>query len=155
MRQHFLERTLPRTARRAACAALLVLTLTAGTLAVSASAASASDAHHPMGGEEPVTLSPAGVSTAKPFAALMESAMAVMDDGMKRAPMTGDPDHDFAAMMIPHHQGAIDMAKAELLYGKNPVLRRLAQEIIVSQASEITVMQTELKKPPVSGTVSH
>jgi len=60
--------------------------------------------------------------------------------------MTGDPDHDFAAMMIPHHQGAIDMAKAELLYGRNPVLRRLAQEIIVTQNSEITVMQGELQK---------
>ncbi len=150
MRRHILERTLPTTARRAACAALLILTLTAGTLA-----ASASDMHHTMGGGEPETQSQMGVTTAKPFAALMEDAMAVMDDGMKRAPMTGDPDHDFAAMMIPHHQGAIDMAKAELLYGKNPVLRRLAQEIIVSQASEITVMQTELKKPPVSGTVSH
>ncbi len=102
-----------------------------------------------------MTHSQMGVSTAKPFAALMEDAMAVMDDGMKTAPMTGDPDHDFAAMMIPHHQGAIDMAKAELLYGKNPVLRRLAQEIIVTQASEITVMQTELKKPSASGTVSH
>jgi uncharacterized protein (DUF305 family) len=44
-------------------------------------------------------------------------------------------------MMIPHHQGAIDMAKAELLYGKDPVLRRLAQEIIITQNSEIQVMQ--------------
>jgi uncharacterized protein (DUF305 family) len=66
---------------------------------------------------------------------MMESAMTAMDEGMTRAPMTGDPDHDFAAMMIPHHQGAIDMAKAELLYGKNPVLRRLAQEIVVTQNS--------------------
>ena len=86
-----------------------------------------------------------------PFATMMETAMTVMDDGMKRAPMTGDPDHDFAAMMIPHHQGAIDMAKAELLYGKNPVLRRLAQEIVVTQNSEITVMQTQLQKQPAGG----
>jgi uncharacterized protein (DUF305 family) len=50
-------------------------------------------------------------------------------------------------MMIPHHQGAIDMAKAELLYGTNPVLRRLAQEIIVTQGSEIAVMQSQLAKP--------
>jgi len=75
--------------------------------------------------------------------------MAVMDDGMRQAPMTGDPDHDFAVMMIPHHQGAIDMAKAELLYGKDPVLRRLAQEIVVTQDSEITVMQMELQKQGV------
>ena len=61
--------------------------------------------------------------------------------------MNGDADHDFAAMMIPHHQGAVDMAKAQLLYGKNPVLRRLAQEIIVSQGAEIAVMRGELDKP--------
>jgi uncharacterized protein (DUF305 family) len=140
MSRHALERTHPRTAGRAASVTSLILTLTAATLA-----ASASDMHHATGGGEPVTQRQAGVSTGKPFSALMEDAMVTMDRGMKGAPMTGDPDHDFAAMMIPHHQGAIDMAKAELLYGKNPVLRRLAQEIIVTQASEITVMQTELK----------
>jgi uncharacterized protein (DUF305 family) len=58
--------------------------------------------------------------------------------------MTGDPDHDFAAMMIPHHQGAIDMAKVELVHGKNPALRRLAQEIIVTQRSEIDVLRMQL-----------
>jgi uncharacterized protein (DUF305 family) len=50
-------------------------------------------------------------------------------------------------MMIPHHQGAIDMAKAELLYGKDPVLRRLAQEIITTQNSEIQVMRRQLAMP--------
>jgi len=85
-------------------------------------------------------------STTRPFPSLMNDAMSVMDYGMAHAPMSGDPDHDFAAMMIPHHQGAIDMAKAELLYGKNPVLRRLAQEIIVTQGSEIALMQLTLKK---------
>lgn len=78
------------------------------------------------------------------FAVQMGHAMSVMDQGMQHAPMTGDPDHDFASMMIPHHQGAIDMAKAELLHGKDPVLRRLAQEIIVTQESEIAVMQRQL-----------
>lgn len=89
---------------------------------------------------------PFAATTAKPFAVLMDDAMNVMNDGMGRAPMNGDPDHDFAAMMIPHHQGAVDMAKAVLLYGKNPVLRRLAQEIIVTQGSEIAVMRAELAK---------
>ncbi|KAK0359206.1 hypothetical protein LTR94_032237, partial [Friedmanniomyces endolithicus] len=54
---------------------------------------------------------------------------------------TGDPDRDFAAMMIPHHQGAIEMAEAELRYGKDERLRRLAQGIIVEQRQEIAVMQ--------------
>jgi uncharacterized protein (DUF305 family) len=49
-------------------------------------------------------------------------------------------------MMMPHHQGAIDMAKVELTYGKEPVMRRLAQEIIVDQQSEIDAMQLWLTK---------
>jgi len=54
---------------------------------------------------------------------------------------SGDVDRDFVAMMIPHHQGAIDMARAQLRYGRNEQLRRLAQEIIVSQSQEIAVMR--------------
>ena len=65
---------------------------------------------------------------------------------MADAPMNGDVDHDFATMMMPHHQGAIDMAKAELRYGKDPVMRRLAQEILVDQQSEIDAMQLWLTK---------
>ena len=59
-------------------------------------------------------------------------------------PSTGDPDRDFAAMMIPHHKGAIDMAKAVLAHGRDPVLRRLAQGILVEQAQEIDVMRRAL-----------
>jgi hypothetical protein len=54
---------------------------------------------------------------------------------------TGDVDRDFVAMMVPHHQGAIDMAKAELKYGHNEQLRRIAQEIVVTQQQEIPVMR--------------
>jgi hypothetical protein len=63
---------------------------------------------------------------------------------------SGDVDRDFVEMMIPHHQGAVDMAKAELEYGHNEQLRRLAQEIIVTQDQEITVMRLALgdKLPP-------
>ena len=86
------------------------------------------------------------VSNSTPFAELMDQSMAIMDQSMAQAPMVGNPDHDFASMMIPHHQGAVDMAKVELLYGKDPALRRLAQEIIVSQGSEIAVMQMSLKQ---------
>ncbi len=50
-------------------------------------------------------------------------------------------------MMIPHHQGAIDMALAELRYGKNEQLRRLAQEIIVEQQQEIAAMRLALGQP--------
>ncbi len=60
---------------------------------------------------------------------------------------TGDVDADFAAMMIPHHQGAIDMALSELRYGKNEQLRRIAQEIIVDQQQEINAMHLALGQP--------
>ncbi len=60
---------------------------------------------------------------------------------------TGDVDRDFAAMMIPHHQGAIDMAVLELRYGRNEQLRRIAQEIIVDQQQEIAAMRLALGQP--------
>jgi hypothetical protein len=85
-------------------------------------------------------------STAKPFPALMEDAMAVMDNGMRSAPMSGVAEHDFITMMIPHHQGAIDMAKALLVYTKDPGLINLAQGIITEQQNEIRLMQAWLDR---------
>jgi uncharacterized protein (DUF305 family) len=85
-------------------------------------------------------------STERTFDQLMGDAMSVMHKGMHSAPYTGDPDRDFVTMMIPHHQGAIDMAKALLPYGKDPQMRRLAQEIITDQESEIQLMQLWLKR---------
>jgi uncharacterized protein (DUF305 family) len=66
--------------------------------------------------------------------------------GMTTAP-TGDADKDFVAWMVPHHQGAIDMAQAELLYGRNVKLRRIAQEIIVTQMQEIGAMRLAIGQP--------
>ena len=80
------------------------------------------------------------------FMQSMHEGMELMDRRMSTAPMNGTVDHDFASMMIPHHQGAIDMAKAELLYGKDPVMRRLAQELLVDQQSEIDAMQLWLER---------
>jgi uncharacterized protein (DUF305 family) len=59
---------------------------------------------------------------------------------------SGDVDTDFAAMMIPHHEGAIDMAVLELRHGRNEQLRRIAQEIIVEQQQEIGAMRLALRK---------
>jgi uncharacterized protein (DUF305 family) len=80
------------------------------------------------------------------FLAENQSAMDKMMAGMDIKP-TGDIDHDFTAMMIPHHQGAIDMAQAELRYGQNEQLRRIAQEIIVEQQQEIVAMRLALGQP--------
>ncbi len=85
------------------------------------------------------------------FAAAMDSAMARMDHEMMQ-PASGDADRDFAAMMVPHHQGAIEMAEAELRFGHDPVLRRLAQGIIVEQQQEIVVMQQALAALPPAAT---
>jgi uncharacterized protein (DUF305 family) len=80
------------------------------------------------------------------FLAENQAAMETMMTGMKAKP-SGDVDHDFIAMMIPHHQGAIDMARAELRYGHNDQLRRLAQEIIVAQQQEIAAMRLAVGEP--------
>ena len=81
-----------------------------------------------------------------PFLAENDAAMNHMLTGMTIQP-TGDVDRDFVAMMIPHHQAAIDMARAVLRYGHNEPLRRLAQEIIVTQQQEIAAMRLALGQP--------
>jgi uncharacterized protein (DUF305 family) len=73
-----------------------------------------------------------------------EAAMTRMMAAMA-VPPTGDIDRDFVATMLPHHQGAIEMAQAELRYGHNEQLRRLAQEIIVDQTQEIALMRLALE----------
>jgi uncharacterized protein (DUF305 family) len=85
-------------------------------------------------------------SSTRPYADLASDAMAIMDDGMRRAPMDGVPEHDFVTMMIPHHQGAIDMAKAILVHATDPEMRNLAEGIIAEQQNEINVMQAWLRR---------
>lgn len=75
-----------------------------------------------------------------------EAAMTRMMENMAAKP-AGDIDRDFVAMMVPHHQGAIDMAQIELRYGKNEQLRRMAQEIIVDQTQEIAAMKLAIGEP--------
>jgi uncharacterized protein (DUF305 family) len=72
--------------------------------------------------------------------------MDAMQTAMATLKTSGDGDVDFVKMMLPHHQAAIDMAKTQLMYGKDPQMRRLAQEIITDQQSEIELMQLWLKQ---------
>lgn len=77
------------------------------------------------------------------FASGMHHGMAEMMRGMHIA-MSGDPDRDFLTMMIPHHQGAIEMARLVLLHGRDPLTRQLAEEILAAQQGEIKSMQARL-----------
>ena len=81
-----------------------------------------------------------------PYLAENVGAMTKMMIDMGIRP-SGDVDTDFVAMMAPHHQGAIEMAQAELRYGRNEPLRRMAQEIIVTQLQEIGAMRLALGQP--------
>jgi uncharacterized protein (DUF305 family) len=110
----------------------------------SGSIASAHDAAHHAHGADAA----AGPDLAQeaPFLAENQAAMTKMMNEMAVAP-TGDVDRDFVAMMVPHHQGAIDMALAVLRHGRNEQLRRLAQEIIVTQQQEIAAMRLAVGEP--------
>jgi uncharacterized protein (DUF305 family) len=63
-------------------------------------------------------------------------------------PLTGDADRDFAQSMIPHHQGAINMARIELEHGKDPELRKLAESVVSAQESEIAQLKEWLTRHP-------
>jgi uncharacterized protein (DUF305 family) len=94
--------------------------------------------------------SAAAAPVADDFYSLMDGAMERMHVAMRVAP-SGEADRDFARMMIPHHQGAIDMAIVELRFGKDERLRRLAQAIVVEQGQEITLMRSILGDAPAPG----
>jgi uncharacterized protein (DUF305 family) len=81
------------------------------------------------------------------FLAENNAAMAKMMVAMDVKP-SGDVDADFVATMVPHHQGAIEMAQAELRYGRNELLRRLAHEMIVTQQDEIATMRLAVGESP-------
>jgi uncharacterized protein (DUF305 family) len=79
------------------------------------------------------------------FEQMMSAAMDKMHEQMATPRQTGDPDRDFLAMMIPHHAGAVEMARLVLIYGRDPLVRQLAEEIIAGQQAEITAMQARLQ----------
>lgn len=97
-------------------------------------------------------VAPTGLPGATPGMAAnqqeMMAAMERMNRDMTAAPMTGDPDRNLVVMMMPHHQGAIDMARIYLRDGKDPAIRRMAQKIIADQEREIREFQAWLVKHP-------
>ena len=87
-----------------------------------------------------------GQSTAEPDWSELIASMEKMHMAMGAVQRSGNSDVDFVRLMLPHHQAAIDMAKTQLLYGKDPQMRRLAQEIITDQQLEIQLMQRWLQQ---------
>jgi uncharacterized protein (DUF305 family) len=78
------------------------------------------------------------------FAAGMDAGMARMMHDMHAGGYSGNPDADFLAMMIPHHEGAVEMARLVLIHGRDPATRRLAEDIIAGQTTEIAAMRRRL-----------
>ncbi|TPL64771.1 DUF305 domain-containing protein [Mesorhizobium sp. B2-4-1] len=93
----------------------------------------------------------AGMATGAegPSTAGYKAAMDKMHADMMASKYTGDADVEFVRGMIPHHQGAIDMAKVELANGKDPEIRKLAEAVIAAQEAEIKQMQDWLAAHPV------
>jgi len=97
-------------------------------------------------GVESETLANSSQTTADADWSELIASMDRMHMAMGAIKRSGNSDVDFVRLMLPHHQAAIDMAKTELLHGKDPRMRRLAQEIITDQQSEIELMQRWLKQ---------
>lgn len=82
-------------------------------------------------------------SEAAAFKRALDASMAPMMDGMAKAKLTNDIDEDFVALMIPHHQSAVDMARAYLPYASNEKIKQLAKQVIQTQEEEISWLKTQ------------
>ena len=130
---------------------LALLATTAATFPALAQAPAATPMpnHHGMQGMQHGAM-PGAPNRAKMSANHQEmmQSMERMNRDMMGAPMIDDPDRDLANMMIPHHQGAIDMARIYLRDGKDPEMRRMAEKIIADQVREIAEMRDWLTRHP-------
>ncbi|RYE35147.1 MAG: DUF305 domain-containing protein [Hyphomicrobiales bacterium] len=117
-------------------AALLAAGLLAGT-----AQAQQSQGGHAGHGAAPAAAKPGDSASTKAY----RDANAKMHKDMD-IPYSGDADADFVRGMIPHHQGAIDMARIALAHGKDPEIRKLAESVIRDQEKEVAMMKDWLKK---------
>jgi len=113
-------------------------------VALAACTPSASDAGNKAHGDHAVA------AAATPSAKAFSNANAKMHKDMKIV-LTGDPDIDFMRSMIPHHEGAVAMAKIVLANGKDPEVRKLAEAVVAAQEKEIALMRAWLEKKNVPG----
>ncbi|HWV54971.1 CopM family metallochaperone [Pseudorhodoplanes sp.] len=132
----------------------VIVGLAAGTLALGTALAFAQSHQHHRHGAPQKPAAAADHSAhdsskpkgdAGPSSLAFHAINAKMHEGMDIT-FTGNADVDFVRGMIPHHQGAVDMAKTVLAFGKDPQIRKLAEEIVKAQESEIAMMQAWLKQ---------
>ena len=93
-----------------------------------------------LGSAKEMKMHHAASAAAKPWEKAYKNTMDQMMTDMDAKP-TGDADKDFVTVMLPHHQGAVAMAKVQLQYGKDPQLLAMARAIVDSQAAEIAEME--------------
>ncbi|SAL02425.1 CopM family metallochaperone [Caballeronia ptereochthonis] len=123
--------------------ALAILTAFCSASVIAQTASPASDAMSGMNMEQHAP-KPTDVSSTAAYQAADQKMMS----GMSSVEYTGDADRDFVSHMIPHHQGAVEMAKVELKYGKDAKLRKLAKDVVAAQEKEIAFMKQWLEQHP-------
>jgi uncharacterized protein (DUF305 family) len=126
----------------------IVFALVSACFSAVAVAQTAAPSHDAMPGMHMEHQPQAAGDNGAPSTAAFQAADQSMMSGMSGIQYTGDADRDFVAHMIPHHQGAVEMAKVELKYGKDAKLRKLAKDIIAAQDKEIAFMKQWLAAHP-------
>jgi uncharacterized protein (DUF305 family) len=162
MRNMMKTNSMQQTIKTLLCAAALVATASSvSTLAyaqsASASASAAASSTKPMMNMDKMKMDKMGMDKMKmdkmdkmkmDKSMSMHKSMDGMQEKMAAVKMSGDPDIDFAAMMKIHHEGAVDMAQAEIDAGKNPAMIKMAKAIIAAQKKEIAQFDAWLKEHP-------
>ena len=103
-------------------------------------------AHHDAATPRPREAAHAEGEAAARFAREMDASMQQMMRDMHAPGYSGNADIDFLSMMIAHHQGAIEMARLQLIHGRDPLVRQMAEEIIAGQATEVAAMRARLER---------
>ena len=132
--------------RAVATLGLVMATCAATPAAQAPTTARAVHEHHGAATPQPRGSTGAHGDAAAHFAREMDASMQQMMRDMHAPGYSGNADIDFLSMMIAHHQGAIEMARLQLIHGRDPLVRQMAEEIIAGQATEVAAMRARLER---------